>query len=163
MAVNAAFVGRTYPPDGVYEVSREKIREFAEAVAGADRGAFAEPGAVAPVDPVHTDGEAARALGYDDVVAPVTFAVIVAQRSDARLVRDPEAGIELGRILHGEQGFVHHRPITAGMRLIATLHVDSVREAGGHAMVGTRSEIATEAGEPVCTATSLLVVRGADA
>ncbi len=49
---------------------------------------------------------------------------------------------------------------TAGDRLVATLHVEGVREAGGHAMVTTRSEIATTDGEPVCTATSTIVVRG---
>jgi len=149
MGVNASFTGREYAPEGVYEVGREKIREFAEAV-GARHGA-------------HTDPEAARALGYPDVIAPPTFAVIVAQRSDARLVTDPEAGIDFSRVVHGEQRFTHHRPVTAGDRLVATLHVDSVREAGGHAMVTTRSEIATEAGERVCTATSTIVVRGEDA
>ena len=167
-AVNEAFVGREYAPDEVYEVSREKIREFAEAVAGADSGAFvADEHAAASgrsaVHPVHTDPDAARALGYPDVIAPPTFAVIVAQRSDARLVRDPEAGIDFSRVVHGEQRFTHHRPIVAGDRLVATLHVDSVRAAGGHAMVTTRSEITTETGEPVCTAVSTIVVRGEDA
>ncbi|GAB2685157.1 FAS1-like dehydratase domain-containing protein [Thalassiella azotivora] len=152
MAVNAEFAGRTYEPEGVYEVGREKIREFAEAVAGSG-GA---------VHPAHTDPDAARSLGYPDVIAPPTFAVIVAQRSDARLVRDPEAGIDFSRVVHGEQRFAHHRPIVAGDRLVATLHVDAVRSAGGHSMVTTRSEIATESGEAVCTATSTIVVRGED-
>ena len=143
--VNPSFAGRTYPPTPAYEVGREKIREFAEAT-----GAH----------PAHTDPAAARALGYADVIAPPTFAVLVAQRCDAQLVRDPEAGIDYSRVVHGEQTFVHHRPIVAGDRLVAVLHVDGVRAAGGHAMVTTRSEIATEAGEPVCTASSTLVVRG---
>ncbi|MFP5347398.1 MAG: MaoC family dehydratase N-terminal domain-containing protein [Actinomycetes bacterium] len=165
MAVNADFVGRVYPPDDVYEVGREKIREFAEALAGADGGAFVADSAGAAqgasgVHPAYVDPEAARALGYPDVIAPPTFAVIVAQRSDARLVRDPEAHIDFSRIVHGDQRFRHHRPIVAGDRLVATLHVDSVRSMGGHSMVTTRSEIATEAGEAVCTATSTLVVRG---
>ena len=143
--VNPAFAGRTYPPTPAYEVGREKIREFAEAT-----GAH----------PAHTDPDAARVLGYADVIAPPTFAVLIAQRCDAQLVRDPEAGIDYSRVVHGEQTFVHHRPIVAGDRLVAVLHVDGVRAAGGHAMVTTRSEIATEAGEPVCTASSTLVVRG---
>ncbi len=149
MTVNQSFVGRVYPPEGVYEVGREKIREFAEAAAGA-----------VAVHPCHTDPEYARSLGYSDVIAPPTFAVIIAQRSDARLVRDPEAGIDFSRVVHGEQRFTHHRPITAGDRLVASLHVDSIRSAGGHSMVTTRSELATEAGEAVCTASSTIVVRG---
>jgi acyl dehydratase len=146
--VNASFAGRSYPPTPPYEVGREKIREFAEVVGE---------------HPFHVDVDAARAAGYPDVIAPPTFAVIVAQRCDAQLVRDPEAGIDYSRVVHGEQSFTHHRPIVAGDRLVAVLHVDSVRSAGGHSMVTTRSEIATEAGEPVCTATSTLVVRGEDA
>lgn len=143
--VNASFAGRTYPPTLPYEVGREKIREFAEAVGD---------------HPVHHDPAAARALGYPDLIAPPTFAVIVAQRCDAQLVRDPEAGIDFSRVVHGEQTFRHHRPIVAGDRLVAVLHVESVRSAGGHSMVTTRSEIGTEQGEPVCTATSTIVVRG---
>ena len=146
--VNASFAGRTYPPTPPYEVGREKIREFAEAT-----GAH----------PAHLDPEAARALGYPDVIAPPTFAVIVDQRCDAQLVNDPEAGIDYSRVVHGEQTFKHHRPIVAGDRLVAVLHVDGVRSAGGHAMVSTRSEITTEDGEPVCTASSTIVVRGPDA
>ena len=146
--VNPSFAGREYPPTPPYEVGREKIREFAE---------------VAGEHPFHVDPEAARAAGYPDVIAPPTFAVIIAMRCDAQLVRDPEAAIDYSRVVHGEQSFTHHRPIVAGDRLVAVLHVDSVRSAGGHSMVTTRSEIATEGGEPVCTATSTLVVRGEDA
>ena len=40
--------------------------------------------------------------------------------------------------------FTHHRPLTAGYAVVGTLHVDTVREAGGHAMVTTRTELATE-------------------
>ncbi len=145
--VNPAFAGRTYPPTGVYEVSREKIREFAQAT-----GAH----------PAHLDPAAAQALGHADVIAPPTFAVIVSQRAEQQLIDDPQAQIDFSRVVHGEQTFVHHRPIVAGDRLVSVLHVDAVRAAGGHSMVTTRTEIAAEGGEAVCTSTSTLVVRGAD-
>jgi acyl dehydratase len=148
MPVNAEFQGRTYPPTTPYVVSAAKIAEFAEAVGSAD--------------PVHTDADVARASGYADVIAPPTFAVLIAQRCDQQLVLDPEAGIDFSRVVHGEQRFVHHRPLTAGDAVVGTLHVDTVREAGGHAMVTTRSELTTTAGEPVCTATSTIVIRGGE-
>ena len=103
-----------------------------------------------------------RARGYADVIAPPTFAVLIAQQCDRQLIGDPEAGIDFSRVVHGEQRFLHHRPLTAGDAVIGTLHVDTVREAGGHAMVTTRTELATEAGEPVCTATSTIVIRGGE-
>ena len=148
MAVNPDFAGRTYPPSGPYAVDAAALAAFAAAVGS--------------TDPVHTSGEAARAAGYADVIAPPTFAVTLAQRCDRQLVEDPEAGIDYSRVVHGEQRFVHHRPITAGDSVVGTLTVDSVREAGGHAMVTTRTELATEAGEALCTSTSTIVVRGGE-
>jgi len=148
MAVDPEIAGRVYLPAPAYEVGREKIREFAEAINSAD--------------PVHYDPEAARALGYPDVIAPPTMAVIIAQRSDRQLIEDPTSGIDYSRVVHGEQRFIHHRPIIAGDRLIATTTVDKVGTAGKHTMVTTRVEIVDEKGESVTTVTSTLVVRGAE-
>lgn len=148
MGVNTALAGTSYPPGPVYEVGREKLAEFAAAI-GSD-------------DPVHRDPDAARALGHPDVIAPPTFAVVIAQRTEAQYVSDPASGIDFTRVVHGEEKFRHHRPIVAGDRLVSTLHVDGVREVGGHAMVTTRVEIADESGAPVSTVTSMLVVRGED-
>jgi acyl dehydratase len=148
MVVNAGFTGRVYPPTAPYAVGREKIREFAEAV-----GAW---------DVVHTDQAQARSRGYRDVIAPPTFAVLIAQQCDSQFIVDPEAGIDFSRLVHGEQRFVHHRPITAGDEIVGVLTVDSVKLAGGNAMVTTRSELSTVGGEPVCTATSTVVIRGGE-
>jgi 16S rRNA (cytosine1402-N4)-methyltransferase len=60
---------------------------------------------------------------------------------------------------NGEERFSHHRPIVAGDRLVGTLHVDSVRATGGHTMITTRVDLATEAGAPVSSVTSTIVVR----
>jgi acyl dehydratase len=128
-------------------VGREKIREFAEAINSSDS--------------LHLDPEAARAKGYPDVIAPPTLAVLIAQRSEKQLIGDPEAGIDFSRVVHGEEGFVHHRPIVAGDRLTATLHVDRADARGRHAMVSTRVELSDADGQPVTTVTSTIVVRDA--
>jgi acyl dehydratase len=146
MAINPDLQGRVYPPAEVYDVAREKIREFARAVKAEH--------------PAHYDVDAAQSLGYADVVAPPSFAIIVAQRADAQLIADPESGIDFSRVVHAEQRFTHHRPIVAGDRLTAELHVDQVRAMGEGAMITTRAEIASEAGERVATTTSSILVRG---
>jgi acyl dehydratase len=146
VAVNPEYAGRVYPPSAGYQVGREKIREFAAAI-GSD-------------DPAHHDPEAARRLGYRDLVAPVTFAVIIAQQCEEQLISDPEAGIDFSRVVHGEEKFRHHRPIVAGDELIPTLHVDSINNRGGLSMVTTRVELVDLAGEPVSTVVSTIVVRG---
>ncbi|MFI5085268.1 MAG: MaoC family dehydratase N-terminal domain-containing protein [Actinomycetales bacterium] len=146
MAINPELAGRTYPAGEPYDVGREKIREFARAVKA--------------THPAHFEVAAANALGHADLLAPPTFAIIVAQRADARLIEDPDSGIDFSRVVHAEQRFTHHRPIVAGDRLRAELHVDSVRAMGGGAMISTRAEITTADGTPVATTTSAILVRG---
>lgn len=146
MPINPDYAGREYPPAGPFTVTREEIVAFADAVGA--------------TSPAHRDPAAARALGYRDVVAPTTFAVRLAQRCEAQLVQDPGAGIDFARVVHGEESFDHHRPILAGDVLSGVLHVDRMREAGGHGMVSTRVELVDEDRAPVTTVRSTIVVRG---
>jgi acyl dehydratase len=143
------FVGRTYPPDTVYEVSREKIAEFAAAAGDSD--------------PVYVDAAAARALGHPNVIAPPTFSTILTLRASQRLITDPELGLDYDRVVHGAQRCVMSRPIALGDRLVVTTVVDDIRSAVGNDLLSTRFEIVTEAGEPVQTVYSTLVARGSEA
>ena len=148
MAVSPSVVGRTYPAVPAYSVGREKIREFAAAVKATDA--------------LHLDVAAAREAGYPDLVAPPTFAIVISQRADAELIGDPEAGIDFSRVVHADQRFTHHRPIVAGDELTAAVTVDAVRPLGSGAMITSRVEITTVAGEKVATTVSSLLVRGED-
>jgi acyl dehydratase len=144
--VNPELQGRVFPPTEPYLVGREKVREFSRAV-------FA-------TNPVNLDPEAARAAGYDDVVAPPTFAVVVQERTLAQLLAEPDSGIEFSRVVHGDQRFTSSRPIVAGDLLTASLAVSSVKTLGAHSMVTAESTITDAAGDHVVTAISTLVVRG---
>ncbi|MBN9605279.1 MAG: MaoC family dehydratase N-terminal domain-containing protein [Actinomycetales bacterium] len=145
MAVNPGIEGKRYPPAPPYAVGREKVREFARAV-------FA-------TSPIHHDVEAARAAGYADLVAPPTFPIVVGAALET-LIEDPEAGIDFGRVVHGDQRFVLARPIVAGDELTARLTVTAVRVVGGNAMVTAESALTDADGEHVATSISSLVVRG---
>lgn len=148
MTIDPGLQGRSYPAGDTYSVGREAIRDFARAVKA--------------TNPAHYDVDAAKALGHADLVAPPTFAIIVAQRADAQLISDPSAGIDFTRVVHADQRFIHHRAIVAGDQLVAELHVDQVRAMGGGAMITTRAEISTIDGERTATTTSSLLVRGED-
>ncbi|HZW40924.1 MAG TPA: MaoC family dehydratase N-terminal domain-containing protein [Agromyces sp.] len=148
MPVNPELQGRVFPPTSPYLVGREKVREFARAV-------FA-------TNPINLDPDAARAAGYDDVVAPPTFAVVVQELTLAQLLADPESGIDFSRVVHGDQRFTSTRPIVAGDLLTATLTVASVKTLGAHSMVTAESAITDASGDHVVTAVSTLVVRGDD-
>ncbi|MDQ1075911.1 MULTISPECIES: MaoC family dehydratase N-terminal domain-containing protein [Microbacterium] len=149
MPVNPELVGRVFPPTAPYLVGREKVREFARAV-------FADA-------PQHSDPETARALGYADVVAPPTFAMVVQDLTLQQLLGDPDSGIELSRLVHAEQRFRYTRPIVAGDELVATLSVTGIRSMGGNAMITSEAEIVDATGAHVVTTTSVLLAGEAGA
>ncbi len=144
--VNAAVEGKTYPATDPYLVGREKIREFAHAVKS--------------TNPNNLDVFASQAAGYDDVIAAPTFAVVIQERSLATVLADKEADIDFSRVVHGDQRFIHARPIVAGDELTSQLTVSSVKTLGAHSMVTFETKIYDIKKDLVCTAISTLVVRG---
>jgi acyl dehydratase len=146
MALDESFVGRVYPPTEPYEVGREKIREFAEAIGD--------------LNPVYYDRAAAQALGYDDVIAPPTFAVVITMRASAQVIQDPALGLDYSKVVHGEQSFTYQRPIQAGDVLQVISSIESIRAVGGNDIMTSRADVVTVDGEPVASALSTLVARG---
>jgi acyl dehydratase len=146
MSVNPELLDTIFEPTEPYLVGREKVREFASAV-------FASA-------PVHHNLEAARAAGYDDLVAPPTFPIVIQEKTLHQLLNHPGAGIDFTRVVHGDQKFEYVRPLLAGEEVVATLSVTKIQTLGGHTMVTSESVIETTAGEPVVTASSTLVIRG---
>jgi acyl dehydratase len=149
MPVDQSHIGRVYPPTPPYEIGREKIREFADAVN--------DP------NPAYRDRAAAQALGYPDVIAPPTFPIILTLPAGHQFLVDPEVGIDYGRVVHGEQRFVHERPIHAGDELSVVVTIDAIRAAAGNDLITMRSEVRTREDELVVTAFGVIVVRGPDA
>jgi acyl dehydratase len=146
MAVNREFEGRTFPAGEPYEVSRVKIREFADAIGD--------------LNPVFRDRDAAVAAGHADVIAPPTFAIVVSMASSATAMSDPALGLNYAMVVHGEERFEYARPIQAGDVLVATSTISGIRAVKSNTMITTETDIATVAGEHVCTAHSILVERG---
>ncbi|MFF9685264.1 MaoC family dehydratase N-terminal domain-containing protein [Streptomyces sp. NPDC014623] len=148
MALDQSFVGRTYPPTPAYEVGREKIREFAEAV-GDTNAAYVDP-------------EAAKALGHPDVIAPPTFVFSITFRAAGQVVADPQLGLDYSRVVHGDQKFAYTRPVRAGDRLAVTSTIEGVKSMAGNEIVDIRGEVHDESGEHVVTAWTKLVARAAE-
>jgi acyl dehydratase len=144
--VNPQIEGKIYPRTTSYLVGREKIREFAKAVFS--------------TDPANHDLEVALALGYKDLIAPPTFAVVIQERSLTTVLADKEAAIDFSRVVHGDQRFIHERPIVAGDELTSELKVASVKTLAGNHMVSFETTIFDQGNKLVCTAISTLVVRG---
>jgi acyl dehydratase len=145
MAVDPGLAGRVVPPTAPYDVSRSAIAAFATAI-GSD-------------DPVHFDPEAARTAGHPDVLAPVTFPIVVAFAAMEALLADPSVGIELRDVVHADQGFEVVRPVRAGDVLTASLRVESLRSVAGTDLIATTCAVTTVTGEPVCTSRATLAHR----
>jgi acyl dehydratase len=145
MAIDTRAIGKTYPPT-VYAVGREKIKEYALAVG--------------ETNPLHLDHEAARAAGYDDVVAPPMFAVVFSGRSVAPAILDPEVGINYALMVHGAQEFRWGPLVVAGDEITTTATVKDISERGGMEFYVFETVSENQRGETVCSGIWSNIVRG---
>ncbi|ETK36541.1 FAS1-like dehydratase domain-containing protein [Microbispora sp. ATCC PTA-5024] len=145
MALNVACVGKSYPPSEPYEVGREKIWEFANAIR--------DP------NPVYRDPEAARAHGHPDVIAPPSFPMVISLEAERQVVYDPELGArDQVRFVHREQRFAYRRPIRAGDVLTVTVSIAAIDIIGDNDVITFESRIDAGGDEHVCTAKSTFVM-----
>jgi acyl dehydratase len=138
MAIRTDIRGMVWKYPDSYVVGREKIREFTKAIK-AD-------------DPACLDDEAAAELGYDGLVAPLTFTTIFAKLVQADFFRNVDTGYETMQIVQVDQRFIFHKPIIAGDVLHARMHVQSVDERFGADIVVTKNICTNDAGEVVLEA-----------
>jgi acyl dehydratase len=146
LALNTDAIGKQYPP-AVYEVGREKIREYAHAI-GAD-------------NPVHHDRDAALAAGFRDIVAPPMFCVVYSARALGPAILDPEVGINLALMVHGSQEFVWGEPVCAGDAITTTATVADISERDGKAFYVFESVSTNQDGDEVVRGVWTDIVRGA--
>jgi acyl dehydratase len=145
--LNRDFVGRSAQSSGVYEVSREKLRDYALATGDAN--------------PLYLDQGAARQAGYEDVIAPPSFAVILFFRFGGWPLYDPAFGKKRKPVcVHRGQRVTHVRPIRAGDRLVQVTTVDEIRDIGPHEQWTMTHRITTTDGELVSTVENTILSRG---
>jgi acyl dehydratase len=143
--VNQSAIGKTYPPFE-YEVGKEKIREYAQAV-GED-------------NPVYFDRERAKAEGFRDVPAPPMFAVVYSSGSLAPALFDPDVGINFAMMVHGSQEFVWGEPVCAGDVITTETSVKDISEKGGMGFYVFESVSRNQNGDEVVCGTWTNIVRG---
>ena len=138
-------IGKQYPPFE-YEVGREKIREYANAVG--------------ETNPVHHDRAAAQAAGYRDVVAPPMFVVVYSAGAMGPAILDPEVGINLMLMVHGGQEFVWGEPVCAGDTVTTTGSVKDMYEKDGRKFYVFESVSTNQDGKETVRGTWTNIVRG---
>jgi hypothetical protein len=129
MSLGPDLAGRTFPPTAPFEVTHEHVAAFARSVG----------------------------TSYAGGPAPATYPIVVVLGAMRALLEDPEVGISLQHVVHGEQRFTYSRPVVPGDRLTAELSVTSVRSLGGADIIATRSEVTDADGAHVVSASATLV------
>jgi acyl dehydratase len=145
MALNRDFIGRAFPSPEPYEITRVKIKEFADAIGD--------------LNPIYRDQDAAKAAGHPDILAPPTFPIVLALGGDS--LDDPELGLNWAMVVHGEQRFEYRRPLRAGDVVITESTIAGMRSIGRNERLEIQTVITTVEGEHVCTAHNVLIERGA--
>jgi len=128
-------VGHYYQADRVYLVGREKVREYARAVQD--------------YHPAHWDEDAAAALGYSGLVAPLTFTATLAMAANQKLLQEVVVGYDT--YVQTEEVFEQHRPIVVGDELLTDVELSSVRRIAGRDMITITNTFTDAAGETVHT------------
>ncbi|QNG21450.1 acyl dehydratase [Rhodococcus triatomae] len=138
-------VGHHYRVEDFYEVGREKVREYARAVQD--------------THPAHHDEAAAKGLGYDGLLAPLTFISLVGILAQRRLFETVITGYDLSQIMQTDQRLVFHKPIQAGDRLVCDVYLDSFRQMGGSDIIVTKNVVTDQNEDLVQTTWTTLVAR----
>ncbi|MDX6583489.1 MAG: hypothetical protein QOI10_2673 [Solirubrobacterales bacterium] len=145
MPVKTDAIGKRYPP-ATYEVGREKIREYANAIGA--------------TNPVHHDREAAQAAGFRNVVAPPMFCVVYSAPALGPAILDPEIGINLAAMVHGGQEFTWGEPVCAFDEITTEATVTEIYERGGMGFYVFESVSTNQEGDEVVRGTWTDIVRG---
>ncbi|OZC90905.1 acyl dehydratase [Rhodococcus sp. 06-412-2C] len=141
----ASMVGSHFRVDDFYEVGREKIREFARAVQDSH--------------PAHHDEDAAKGLGYDGLLAPLTFVSLLGIMSQTRMLQEVITGYDPSQILQTDQRLEFHRPLQVGDRIFCDVYLESFRQMSGSDIMTTKNIITDQNGDLVQTTWTTIVAR----
>ena len=92
MALNLAFLNRSYPSLETFKVDQEKINAFSDAIG--DHNDYVKQGYASP-----------------------TFLISIQMGAMEVALFDPELGLDYSKVVHGEQSFEYKKPVKAGDEL----------------------------------------------
>jgi len=146
-------------PPYTLEVEKGKIAEFAMAVSQKENKS--------QVKQIYADAAAAKAAGYGDIVPPPTFQTCFGLWGGAGLMPMIQAlGINLGRLLHGEEEYeylapIHPGDVVTGKTRVVEMYDKEKKDKPGKFMEFTvlQTEITNQRGELVLRQRSTLVER----
>ncbi|MAG21098.1 MAG: MaoC family dehydratase N-terminal domain-containing protein [Candidatus Marinimicrobia bacterium] len=148
--MNRELIGKEYSTVE-YEVSREKIKEYAKATLSAN--------------PFYFDPEFAGKSKHGTVVAPPTFAAVYSAAVMKVIFEDRDLGMEVPRIVHGEQKFVFGEVVRAGDLVTTGVKIENIFQKTNRAGVTNefliiKTTSLNQDEQMVCEGTCTLIERG---
>lgn len=158
MPVDRAHLHRRYGPY-LYGVGREDLRDFTAAVAGGIPGRAFASRPPRDAHPLTWDEDAARAGPHGGLVAAPGFAAVFAIEPFAAAVSDPALGLDLVKLLHGEQELEWLEPVRPGDRLETAGEITRLDERGGMDVVEVTTTTTNQHGRVVVRGVWTAVIR----
>src|SRR6266496_2976098 len=144
MALNQELKGKEYQ-EVEFTVDRGRVLQFDDAI-GED-------------NPVFRDADAAKAAGFEDQIAPPTFATVMQIMTSGQVVLDQDLGLNYALVVHGEQEYEWSRPVKVGDKLRATPRIADIYARGPNEFLVIEADVKDETGETVVVGRSTLLSR----
>jgi acyl dehydratase len=156
--IDPRVVGRRYGPYR-FVVGQEAIRDFATVVAGGQPGRVFAARDPATPHPWYVDEAAARASRHGGIVAPPSFCARFAMEPFAAAILDPDLGIDLPKLLHGEQELEWGDVIRPDDVMETWGQIADVRQKAGLDFLTVKTTTTNQRGRSVVVGTWKAVIR----
>ena len=137
MALNLAFLNRSYPSLETFKVDQTKIEAFSAAIG--DDNEYIKQGFASP-----------------------TFLISIQMSAMEVALFDPELGLDYSKVVHGEQSFEYKKPVKAGDDLSFVSTIEDIKSKVGNDFITIRSDVTDSLGNEVATLKATLIARGTD-
>ena len=137
MALNLAFLNRSYPSLETFKVDQEKINAFSDAIG--DNNDYVKEGFASP-----------------------TYLISIQMGAMEVALFDPELGLDYSKVVHGEQSFEYKKPVKAGDELSFISTIEDIKSKVGNDFITIRSDVKDAAGNEVAILKATLIARGTD-
>ena len=137
MALNLAFLNRSYPSLETFKVDQTKIEAFSAAIG--DDNEYIKQGFASP-----------------------TFLISIQMSAMEVALFDPELGLDYSKVVHGEQSFEYKKPVKAWDELSFVSTIEDIKSKVGNDFITIRSDVTDSLGNEVATLKATLIARGTD-
>ncbi len=158
MPIAPKFVGRGYGPF-VYQVGLAKIREFAVAISALPLPYDMAIQSPEGLRPIYHDEAAGKTSKHGSVIAPPTFCVNFAIAPFLRAVLDPQLGVNVAMLLHGEQEFEFGEVVRPGDVITTHGKIEKIFEKASKDFLIVETTSVNQRGKPVVRGIWTAVIR----